>query len=169
MPTTLTSRPAHSECRDSSSGISLRQGAHQVAQKLMIKDLPPKDAMEVVLPARSASENCGSRSGILGGGNAPPAGTAPSGACAKSLGLGALASPAGTGTPRWLWTAPPDEWNFAPAQTPNTTSMAAPMMRRADVFMAREGRACVPCAVSPPPKERQNRRRGWPHPSRDAT
>src|SRR5260370_39453357 len=139
MPTTLTSRPAHSECRASSSGISLRQGAHQVAQKLMIKDLPPKDAMEVALPARSASENCGSRSGILEGGNAPP-GTVPSGARAKSLGLGALASPAGTGTPRWLWTASRDEWSFAPAQIPNTTSMEAPAMRRADVFMAREGR-----------------------------
>src|ERR1700720_1393580 len=105
MPTTLTSRPAHSECRVSSKGISLRQGAHQVAQKLMIKDLPPKDAMEVALPARSASENWGRRSGILEGGNAPgsnsPSAEAPSGAasaCATSLGLGALASPAGTRT-----------------------------------------------------------------------
>src|SRR5260370_36856453 len=104
MPTTLTSRPAHSERRVSSSGISLRQGAHQVAQKLMTRDLPPKDAMEVVLPARSASANCGSRSGILEGGNAPgrnsPSEAAPSGAAsafAKSLGLRALASPAGTG------------------------------------------------------------------------
>jgi len=60
MPTTLTSRPAHSDCRIWSSGISLRQGAHQVAQKLMIRDLPPKDAIDVALPARSASENCGS-------------------------------------------------------------------------------------------------------------
>src|ERR1700736_1202865 len=103
MPTTLTSRPAHAECRASSSGISLRQGAHQVAQKLMIRDLSPKDAMEVALPARSASENCGRRSGILRVGNAPgkalgnalgsvpesngSPGEAPSGACAKSLGL----------------------------------------------------------------------------------
>src|SRR5579859_6145678 len=106
MPTTLTSRPAHSECRVSSRGISLRQGAHQVAQKLMIKDLPPKDVMDVALPARSASANGGSRSGILEGGNTPgrypPAGAVPWGtasACAKSPGLGALASPAGTGTP----------------------------------------------------------------------
>src|SRR5216684_6891502 len=110
MPTTLTSRPAHSECRVSSSGISLRQGAHQVAQKLMIKDLPPNDVIEVALPARSASENCGSRSGILEAGNAPgssaPGDEAPggdaspvSGARARSPGLGALASPAGTRIP----------------------------------------------------------------------
>src|SRR5579863_7896314 len=106
MPTTLTSRPAHSECRVSSSGISLRQGAHQVAQKLMIKDLPAKDPMGVVLPARSASANCGSRSGILEDGNGPgrypPSGATSGGAAsvrAKSLGLGALATPAGTGTP----------------------------------------------------------------------
>src|SRR5882757_11263910 len=108
MPTTLTSRPAHSEYRVSSSGISLRQGAHQVAQKLMIRDLPPKDAIDVALPARSASENCGSRSGILEGGKTPgssgsggdaPSAPAPSGVRAKSLGLGALASPAGTAIP----------------------------------------------------------------------
>src|SRR5271170_8434660 len=105
MPITLTSRPAHSACRVCSSGISLRQGAHQVAQKLMIKDLPLKEAIEVTLPARSSSENCGSRIGILEGGNAPT-GAAPSGTCAKSLGSGALASPAGTGTPPELCTAP---------------------------------------------------------------
>src|SRR5882762_8054785 len=106
MPTTLTSRPAHSECRVSSRGISLRQGAHQVAQKLMIRDLPPKDAMDVALPARSARANSGRRSGILEAGNGPgcnpPSAGTPGGAetaCAKSLGLGALASPAGTGTP----------------------------------------------------------------------
>jgi hypothetical protein len=54
----------------------------------MIKDLPAKEEIGVVLPARFASENSGNRSGILGGGKP------------KSLGLGALASPAGTGTPR---------------------------------------------------------------------
>src|SRR6266404_5707592 len=106
MPTTLTSRPAHSECRVSSRGISLRQGAHQVAQKLMIKDLPPKEVMGVALPARSARANCGRRSGILvagrGPGRYPPSGLTPAGlgsACAKSLGFGALATPAGTGIP----------------------------------------------------------------------
>jgi len=74
----------------------------------MIRDLPPKDAMDVALPARSARENCGSRSGILEAGNGPgsnsPSAGTPSGtatACAKSLGLGALATPAGTGTPWW--------------------------------------------------------------------
>src|SRR5450631_396441 len=108
MPTTLTPRPVHSACKVSSSGISLRQGAHQVAQKLMTKDLPAKDAIGVALPALFSSENCGSRCGILAGGKIPsesvaPTRTPPSGAAserAESLGLGALASPTGTGIPR---------------------------------------------------------------------
>src|ERR1700730_9272118 len=99
MPTTLTSRPDHSACRLSNNGISLRHGAHQVAQKLMIKDLPSNDAIGVALPVRSSSENFGSCSGILAGVNGPD--DWPSVACAKSLGLGALASPAGTGIPGW--------------------------------------------------------------------
>src|SRR6266403_2432896 len=102
MPTTLTSRPAHSVCKVSSRGISLRQGAHQVAQKLMISDLPPKEAMDVALPARSARANFGSRSGILEGGSGPgtnpppaPMSSGEPSACVRSLGLGALATPLG--------------------------------------------------------------------------
>src|SRR5450755_2433190 len=98
MPITVMSRPDHSACRVSSSGISLRQGAHQVAQKLMIRDLPPKAAIGVGLPALSARENCGSRAGILAAGRAPGK-APPTGPAVRSLGLGALATPAGTGTP----------------------------------------------------------------------
>src|SRR5271165_5186771 len=111
MPTTLTSRPAHSACRAWSSGISLRQGAHQVAQKLIIKDLSPKEAIAVGLPALFSKENCGSRSGIFRGGNTP-IGSVPEGAASaftKSLGLAGLASPAGTLTPRWACRAVREE------------------------------------------------------------
>ena len=47
---TVTPRPAHSEFKASSSGISLRQGAHQVAQKLMTRDLSANEVIEVALP-----------------------------------------------------------------------------------------------------------------------
>src|SRR5476651_1637154 len=100
IPTTVTPRPAHSEFKVSSRGISLRQGAHQVAQKLMTKDLSAKEPIEVGLPARFSRVNCGSRSGILAGGITPGAGPSEvASSRAKSLGLGGLASPAGTGIP----------------------------------------------------------------------
>src|SRR5690349_25074863 len=47
-----------------SSGISRRQGAHQVAQKLIISGRPPKLASLVGLPALSASVMSGSLSGM---------------------------------------------------------------------------------------------------------
>src|SRR5882672_9551635 len=98
MPTTVTPRSAHSACRVSSSGISLRQGAHHVAQKLMISDLPAKEPIGVDLPEASWRENSGRVSGILRDGRAPSCG-APSGPAPISLGLGALATPAATRTP----------------------------------------------------------------------
>jgi len=71
--------------------------------------------------------------------------------------------------PRWLWTASRDEWSLTPAQIPNTTSMAAAAMRRADVFMPREGRACVPCVVITPPKKGEAAAEdGHTHPRIDA-
>src|SRR5665213_3132418 len=111
MPTTVVSRPAHSACRAWRRGISRRQGAHQVAQKLMTRDWPVKELMEVGLPVRSAREKAGSRSGILVRDGWPPA-SAPS---TKSLGLAGLASPADTGTPEWLGAVPRAEETHAPA------------------------------------------------------
>src|SRR4051812_18499283 len=47
-----------------SSGISRRHGAHQVAQKFTINGRPPKLAMRVGLPFKSASVISGNVSGI---------------------------------------------------------------------------------------------------------
>src|SRR5258708_4102528 len=94
MPTTLRSRPAHSAASVLSNGISRRQGAHQVAQKLITRDLPLHAEIGMDLPVRSCSEKSGRRSGTTG------CGMAASGA-ELSDGLGALAMPAGTATP-WV-------------------------------------------------------------------
>src|SRR5579859_2827694 len=102
MPTTSTFRSSHCRRIDCSSGISWRQGAHQVAQKLIIKDLPRQVAMEVGLPVGPPRENSGRRSGIFNGAVAPGALAVPAAGskdASKSLGMGGLASPAGTRTP----------------------------------------------------------------------
>ena len=51
----------------SSNGISRRQGAHQVAQKLMTSDLPLQEAIGVDLPCEIGQREGGSRSGIFVG------------------------------------------------------------------------------------------------------
>src|SRR5947209_16224267 len=108
MPTTSTFRALQSRRIDWSSGISWRHGAHQVAQKVIIKDLPRQVAIEVGAPVRSPSENSGRRSGIFRAlappsaapPSATPPGATPAGAVeSASLGSGGLASPAGTRTP----------------------------------------------------------------------
>src|ERR1700677_19652 len=91
MPTTCTPRPPHSPDKPSKRGISRRQGAHQVAQKLMTKDLPFQVSIGVDLPSRSPSENRGNRSGILTGWGADSS--------IRSLGIGGLAAPTGVGMP----------------------------------------------------------------------
>src|SRR6267154_300923 len=92
MPTMARSRSAQSAARVLSSGISRRQGAHQVAQKLMTNDLPLHDSTEMGLPERSLSEKSGSFAGITGWGAAAANSEV-------SAGFAALAMPAGTGTP----------------------------------------------------------------------
>src|SRR6266481_4472533 len=102
MPTTSTFRSRHSRRIDWSSGISWRHGAHQVAQKLIINDLPRQVAMEVGWPVRPPNENSGRRSGIFREADPPGASAVPtpkSKGASKSLGVGGLASPAGTRTP----------------------------------------------------------------------
>src|ERR1700676_4012735 len=92
MPTTVRSRPAQSVANALSRGTSRRQGAHQVAQKLIISDLPPQVDIGVDLPERSFNANSGRALGIT--------------VCAisdsgseMSSGPGALASPTGTDKP----------------------------------------------------------------------
>src|ERR1700753_2423588 len=91
MPISWTSLPPHSPARVLSRGISRRQGAHQVAQKLITSDLPAQVLTGVGLPFRSFSEKAGSCSGIL-------LAEAASSSGARSLGPGGLAEPAGTVT-----------------------------------------------------------------------
>ena len=52
-----------------SNGISRRQGAHQVAQKLITKDCPLHFMTGVGRPARSLNEKAGRRAGIMGCGH----------------------------------------------------------------------------------------------------
>src|ERR1700675_5187581 len=94
MPTTATSRPAHSEATLLSSGISRRQGAHQVAQKLITRDFPLHLTIGVGRPSRSLNEKLGRRAGTLGCGHAGS--VVSESDVAASLGSGALARPAGT-------------------------------------------------------------------------
>src|ERR1700684_2761782 len=96
MPTTLRSRPAHSAAMLLSSGISRRQGAHQVAQKLITSDLPLHAEIWMALPVRSFNEKPGSRAGTTGCGLADSASE-------LSDGFGVLAMPAGTATPWVSW------------------------------------------------------------------
>jgi hypothetical protein len=154
MPTTVAPRPTHSACSASSKGISRRQGAHQVAQKLMIRDWPAKELMEVGLPLRSASEKTGSRSGTETPGVAS--------GCAKSLGFAGLACPAGTGIPEGAAGGGREERTHAPAQMPKATSKMAPVTRSSGLFMPLEaGLACVPCAAKNLPGETRGRLPGW--------
>src|ERR1700733_741310 len=113
MPTTARSRPAQSVANVLSRGISRRQGAHQVAQKLMMRDLPLQVDIAVDLPERSFKVNSGRTLGIttcVKRGSAGELSWAP----------GAPASPAGTGAPCWLRY----EWSFNPPQTPSSTTNA---------------------------------------------
>ena len=102
MPTTSTFRSRHSRRIDWSSGISWRHGAHQVAQKLIINDLPRQVAMEIGSPVRPPNENSGRCSGIFGRTGPPGASAVPaadSKGASKSPAAGGLASPAATRTP----------------------------------------------------------------------
>src|SRR6516162_6813158 len=71
MPTTVRPLSAQSAARDLSSGTSRRQGAHQVAQKLMTSDLPLQVEIGTEAPARSLSEKSGRWAGTTGRGMAP--------------------------------------------------------------------------------------------------
>src|SRR5882757_9773249 len=161
MPTTSTFRSRHSRRIDWSSGISWRHGAHQVAQKLIINDLPRQVAMEVGLPVRSPNENSGSRSGIFGricppGASAVP--TPKSKGASKAPAVGGLAAPAGTGTPatgappEWMGTAARFgawllEYTRRPTQTPNNITNNPPARRSARGFMRPECRDGGPFAA----------------------
>src|SRR5258707_6018315 len=102
MPTTSTFRSRHSRRIDWSSGISWRHGAHQVAQKLIINDLPRQVATEVGLPVRPPSVNSGRCSGIfkVGGPGITAVPTGESNGASKTLGVGGLVTPAGKRTTR---------------------------------------------------------------------
>src|SRR5882724_2577474 len=122
----MRSRPAHSAASDLSNGISRRQGAHQVAQKLITSDLPRQAEIGVDLPVRSCSEKSGKRAGTTGCGMAASD-------AELSEGWGALATPAGTNTPRSG--VPRTKCALIPTQIPSNTTNAAPNKRSPGVFM----------------------------------
>src|ERR1700736_6799732 len=75
----------------SSSGISWRQGPHQLAQKLSITTWPLYCLRLIFEPPRASSANCGA--GPLLPVPAPVAGTAPSSAVARAVAIKVTVAP----------------------------------------------------------------------------
>src|SRR5271165_2664111 len=155
MPTTVTSRAAHSEARVWSSGISRRQGAHQVAQKLITSDFPFHLVIGVGWPARSLSENAGRRAGTCGCGHA-----------SRSPGSGALAWPTGAEMPPCREAR--DIYSREPAQIATSATDTATATRRLRSFIL-ECRACDPCEAPARREGMPTFPREWPYPPRDGT